>query len=187
MKKTDFLDTIDIASPCQAAWRAMTGTDRVRHCDDCQLNVYNLSEMTREEATRLVEQTEGSMCVRLHRRDDGTVLTRDCPTGLAALRRRARLAYARVAALVSVLFAGMLGCTRRDYTDPLMGEPTFMGEVCLPQQALPQQALPQQVLPQKVLPQKLLGRVCPPEPQTPPQPDQTDPKNGEIQRPPARR
>lgn len=179
MKNTDFLDAIGIASPCQADWDDMHGTDRVRHCDDCQLNVYNLSEMTREDATRLVEQTEGRLCVRFHRRDDGTVLTRDCPTGLAALRRRARLAYARVAALVSILVAGALGCTRRAdsrgqgnpaVVGQMMGEPTIMGDICVtppsPTQPPPTQPSPTQ--PQSIKlqgierPPALLGRVCPP-------------------------
>jgi hypothetical protein len=82
------LETIRIASPCQVPWDSMCGDERVRFCADCKLHVYNLSEMTREEAEKFVAEREGSVCVRLHRRFDGTVLNRDCPVGLRALRRR---------------------------------------------------------------------------------------------------
>ena len=73
------LDNLRVARPCSADWRAMTGTDRVRHCADCNLNVYNLSALSTAEARALVEETEGRRCVRFYRRADGTVLTRDCP------------------------------------------------------------------------------------------------------------
>jgi hypothetical protein len=59
--------------------------------------------MTRDEVRALLVSTEGRVCARLYRRADGTVLTRDCPTGLRALRRRAsRVATALIAALLSL-------------------------------------------------------------------------------------
>jgi hypothetical protein len=92
------LETIRVASPCNAAWDEMTGTDRVRFCHLCQKNVYSLSQMTRRQAEALVEQREGSLCVRLYRRADGTVLTEDCPVGLRAVRRQAAVLVGGVAA-----------------------------------------------------------------------------------------
>jgi hypothetical protein len=81
----------------------MAGDDRVRHCTLCSLNVYNFAEMTRDEVRELLVRTEGRVCARLYRRADGTVLTRDCPTGLRALRRRtSRAAAALIAALLSL-------------------------------------------------------------------------------------
>jgi len=80
----------------------MTGDDRVRYCQECQLNVYNLSDMTRAEAEQLIASREGRLCVRFYRRADGTILTRDCPTGLRArVRRLSRLAGAALAAIMS--------------------------------------------------------------------------------------
>jgi hypothetical protein len=81
------LDQITVASPCHASWDAMTGDDRARFCDRCEKKVYNLSGMTHAEARALVTQNEGKLCVRFYRRADGTMLTQDCPVGLAALRR----------------------------------------------------------------------------------------------------
>lgn len=91
-KTISLLDKCRIASPCDVGWVNMRGDDKVRHCDRCQLNVYNLSGMTRREAEDLIRSKEGRLCVSIYRRLDGTVLTADCPIGL----RRARMALARM-------------------------------------------------------------------------------------------
>jgi hypothetical protein len=84
-------------------WEQMTGNDRVRFCDYCHLNVYNISELSRVEAEQLIASNEGRLCARLFRRADGSVLTKDCPVGLRALRRRvAKRTAALFAALVSL-------------------------------------------------------------------------------------
>jgi hypothetical protein len=80
----------------------MTGDNRVRFCDHCQLNVYNISELSRNEAEKLIVSTEGRLCARLFRRADGTVITRDCPVGLRALKRR-------VAKRTAAIFAAIVG------------------------------------------------------------------------------
>lgn len=107
---TDPLRTARVAAPCPVAWDQMEGDERRRHCSLCALNVYNFAEMTAEEARALLLKNEGRLCGRLYRRADGTRLTRDCPTGLRALRQRVfRVAAAIFAALLSVpslLFAG---------------------------------------------------------------------------------
>lgn len=81
----------------------MEGGGRVRFCRLCSLNVYDLSGMTAAEAEALLTKTEGRLCGRITRRADGTVLTKDCPVGVRALRRRAtRAAGAAFAALLSL-------------------------------------------------------------------------------------
>ena len=104
----DLLSRIRVASPCPASWETMEGDARVRFCRQCDLHVYNISELTRAEAESLVARTEGRLCGRLYRRADGTVLTRDCPTGLRAARRRvgraAGAAFAAVLSLCGVAF-----------------------------------------------------------------------------------
>jgi hypothetical protein len=103
------LDRISIASPCSANWDSMPGTDQVRHCGECNKNVYNLSAMTRREAEALLQETEGRLCARLYRRADGTILTENCPAGLRAIGRRvsrfAGAAMSAVAALSSATAA----------------------------------------------------------------------------------
>jgi Carboxypeptidase regulatory-like domain len=97
------LDNVRVAAPCSVSWESMSGTNVVRFCDQCELHVYDFSQLTREEAESLVAGTEGRICGRLYRRADGTILTKDCPAGLRAIRRRVgRMATAAVAALLSL-------------------------------------------------------------------------------------
>src|SRR5438309_3515086 len=86
---TSPLAEVKVASPCPADWETMFGNDRVRFCGQCELNVYNLSAMSRSEAESLIVRTEGRLCVRYYRRKDGSIITQDCPVGLRALKRRA--------------------------------------------------------------------------------------------------
>src|SRR5882724_5033878 len=90
------VENIKVASPCSANWNAMSGDERTRFCEGCGKHVYNISSMTRREASALVAKTEGRPCVRFYRRADGTVLTQDCPVGLRAraARVRRRLSWA---------------------------------------------------------------------------------------------
>jgi hypothetical protein len=115
------LEDIRIASPCHASWDGMKGDDRVRHCGSCQKNVYDLSNMSRDDAEALLQKTEGRVCVRFYRRSDGTVLTQDCPVGLAKVRRRLALIGAGVAAGLG-LIAAFFGLRRE--VSPMMGKPS---------------------------------------------------------------
>ena len=100
------LSNVQIASPCSASWDEMAGDDRARFCSHCKLHVYNLSSMSREEAESLVVAKEGRLCVRFYQRADGTVMTKDCPIGLARLRIAARRVTGRVAAAFGIALAG---------------------------------------------------------------------------------
>ena len=101
------LDRVDVASPCHARWEEMTGDERVRHCAACNFRVHNISAMTPEDAEALLRETVGErLCIRLFRRADGTIITQDCPVGLAKARARVRRAVVRVATL-----AGLVGAT----------------------------------------------------------------------------
>ena len=80
--------TFRIASPCSQKWESMSGTEQVRHCGACNKNVFNFKEMSDAQISKLMMETQGRVCARLYQRKDGTVLTKDCPVGLAALRRR---------------------------------------------------------------------------------------------------
>jgi hypothetical protein len=105
------LSNVKVASPCPADWNRMIGDERVRFCGQCQLNVYNLSAMTRDQAESVIAGTEGRLCVRFYRRKDGSILTQDCPVGLRAIRQRAsRIRRAVLSALFGFL-AGIGGTT----------------------------------------------------------------------------
>lgn len=99
---------IKIAAPCSEKWEAMApvgGNDRQRHCASCKLNVWNVKELTESEVRAMLLKAEGRVCGRIYRRMDGTVLTKDCPTGVAKLRKRAMAALMMTAAL----FLGIIG------------------------------------------------------------------------------
>jgi hypothetical protein len=101
------LDNVRVASPCSSDWNQMVGDERVRFCQHCNLNVYNLSSMNRREAESLIANAEGRLCVRYYQRRDGTILTNNCPVGLRAVRRRlSRMASAALSAVLS-FFAGL--------------------------------------------------------------------------------
>jgi flagella basal body P-ring formation protein FlgA len=97
------LNEIKVASPCPVAWNSMSGDNKVRFCGSCHMNVYNISDMSREEAERLIQKTEGRLCVRYYKRKDGTILTRDCPVGLKLIKQK----FAWAAGVVAAAFAGL--------------------------------------------------------------------------------
>src|SRR6185295_18987149 len=102
------IDRLRVATPCPMSWDQMTGDNRVRFCDQCQLNVYNIAELSRIDAEALIASNEGWLCARLFRRADGTVITKDCPVGLRALRRR-------VARRTAAIFAAIVGLSSADF------------------------------------------------------------------------
>ena len=101
------LNNLRIASPCPADWEKMVGDERVRHCSECNLNVYNLSAMTERQVQELIAGSRGNrLCARLYRRTDGTVLTQDCPWSFRVLTRKiSRLAAAVLTAIMGVTVA----------------------------------------------------------------------------------
>lgn len=106
-REISLLDRVRIASPCPAAWPHMRGDERVRFCHLCQLNVYNLSAMSRPEAEELIRAKEGRMCVTYWQRADGTILTSDCRLKMRDVPRRvAGLGVSLVALLVLLICGG---------------------------------------------------------------------------------
>jgi len=101
------LESVSVASPCHADWDAMRGDERARFCPSCAKNVYNLSAMTTVEAQSLIAEKEGKLCIRFFQREDGTMLTADCPLGAAAWKQKspAFALWASVMSLVVLLVA----------------------------------------------------------------------------------
>src|SRR6266850_3721115 len=141
------LDHVRVAAPCKADWDQMIGSDRVRFCGQCSLNVYNLSAMTRSDAESLIARTEGRLCVRFYRRSDGSIITKDCPVGLRAIRRRVSNVAKAISSMVLGLFAGLgvhevfskivpfrpertMGVIARDIAP--RGELDFQGQIVMP-------------------------------------------------------
>ncbi|HKP37163.1 MAG TPA: hypothetical protein VJT71_09905 [Pyrinomonadaceae bacterium] len=100
------LRRVQVAAPCKVSWDNMLGDERVRFCGQCSLNVYNLSSMSRADAEALIARTEGRLCVKFYRRFDGSIITKDCPIGLQAIKHRVSYAWQ---ALVSVTLTFLAG------------------------------------------------------------------------------
>src|SRR5687768_5545433 len=148
------LDHIRVASPCNADWDEMIGNDRSRFCGQCNLNVYNLSSMTRAEAELLIGRTEGRLCVRYYRRTDGSILTKDCPVGLRAIRRRMSYIARAVSSAVLTFFAG-IGV----YQATSRLETHMMGDLAIPSESLPVVPIAAEVLPVVPIPAETLPVV----------------------------
>lgn len=170
------LDDVRVATPCNASWDKMRGDERTRFCGTCAKNVYNLSEMSRAAAMTLVREKEGHLCVRFYRREDGTMLTDDCPVGLRAVRRPLRWMAGTMALFLTplltfgiVLAGGKLGSatpgtssgaatlsrlravqpfkTIADWIDPPAATSPLMGDISMPPPVIGKPVAPPATIP----------------------------------------
>jgi TonB family protein len=136
-RESNPLANVKVAAPCSAEWRWMYGNDRVRFCNQCRLNVYNLSAMTRWEAEDLIRNTEGQLCVRFYRRADGTILTQNCPTRLRALKERVKRIRAHILGAAFSLVSFFSFAVAQKLTESLapLSPPVVMGQMVEPYQS----------------------------------------------------
>jgi hypothetical protein len=104
-------ENLYIANPCHADWNEMTGDARVRQCAACAKPVFNLSELTRAEAEKLITDKGGNFCGRFYHRKDGTILLADCTVGGAGAQKRSFV-------LAAALVAGTVYAKLRRGTPP---------------------------------------------------------------------
>jgi len=81
---------------------------RARFCDSCERPVYDSKALTRDELLDLIAQHEDQRlpCMRLHRRPDGTIVTRDC---FAPFVRVGRFLWLKVGVAAVAFWASALG------------------------------------------------------------------------------
>jgi hypothetical protein len=156
------LDRVQVAKPCPANWADMTGDDRVRHCGSCNLDVYDISAMGRDEAQEFLASRAGAgrTCIRFFRRADGRLLSRDCPVGVRAAWRRA--SWAAAALLASGFAAAAMFAPRgsgvwqvapfrqvSEFVRAALGTPPappmIMGEIACPSPPPPPQQPPVEI------------------------------------------
>ena len=112
MAPKHFLNNVSIAFPCNADWDAMIGNDQVRFCGHCNLDVHNLSRMSRSKAERLVARSNGGLCVRYHHDAAGRPATLPMRRKLHHIGRRvSRIAAGAFTATLSVTSAAAQGST----------------------------------------------------------------------------
>ncbi len=103
------LNKISLAYPCPVRWEDMRGGERVRNCDSCSLQVFNTAELTEREVVDLISsRSDSRLCIRLHKRSDGTLITKNCPIGFrASVRRAAKFAGASISVLLGLFSIGI--------------------------------------------------------------------------------
>lgn len=129
------LDQVSVASPCPANWEDMEGGDQKRFCQQCKLHVYDLSAMTAADAESFLQSETANQkraCIRMVRRADGRVLTRDCPVGIRRLRLRAIRAIAAAIAFLCSGIAMAAGGSRIGKWAEAQNEQILMGLMALP-------------------------------------------------------
>ena len=104
------LPQIVIPIACTADWNQMRPIEsdgRARLCGTCDKPVYDTRSLTRRDLRRLILKHEGELpCLRLHRRPDGTIVTRSCFTPVLRAGRFVGLKLALAAvAFWSAVFA----------------------------------------------------------------------------------
>lgn len=82
----------------------MTGDDQKRFCSICKKHVYNIANMTEKEVEDVIFTTERQVCVRLYRRRDGLVMTRECGKW-KSVKTKAILTLTPILALFGVALA----------------------------------------------------------------------------------
>lgn len=104
MPPDDPVRILDIADPCPAVWREMSGTGAARHCGECKKDVHSLSAMDHAAAADLLAgAAPGGICVRVRCDSEGFIL-HDAPTEQRSAPRRLRL-------LSPAVFAAMAACS----------------------------------------------------------------------------
>lgn len=106
MASKNFLNNVTVPSQCTEDWNSMTGNDQVRFCKHCNLDVHNLSQMTRSQAQRLIDRSNGRLCVRFYHDYAGQPLTLPVRQKLHRISRRvSRIAAGAFTATLSVTSA----------------------------------------------------------------------------------
>ncbi|MEZ5347202.1 MAG: hypothetical protein R2681_16770 [Pyrinomonadaceae bacterium] len=160
-KFTSPLDGIKVASPCSANWDEMYGDNRQRHCGECKMNVYNLSEMTKQEAESLIMNAEGRLCARFYRRADGTILTKDCPVGWKAVKKQMSKFWTAAASIVLTALSG-IGITAYMNKQSANDHPDIMGAIAVetPQNTDPEPTVGEIPLKKTNEPEMIMGDVA---------------------------
>ena len=63
---------LEIQTPCPKSWDSLVGDDAKRFCSQCSLHVHNSAALTRDEAHRLVRESEERVCMRIVRDAEGS-------------------------------------------------------------------------------------------------------------------
>jgi hypothetical protein len=99
MGSTNLPFELAIAKPCEESWAEIRGSNRERHCTRCNKQVHNLSAMSSREIEKLITAGGRQICARLTHRLDGSLVTLQSQSRVAAV--------ARIAASTALVFSAV--------------------------------------------------------------------------------
>lgn len=110
------LDQLKVVTPCSSSWEQMTGNRQKRFCSECNKNVFDFSQMTRNQVEAVVSAHKGQLCGRILRDASGSLVTLE-PTPLATISSR------RVSPALSAAVAVMIGISLPMQTTVALASP----------------------------------------------------------------
>ena len=69
------LENLEIKNPCQMDWEEMMGNEKVRRCERCQQSIYNISELTRRRALKVLNQPNEKICISYLQDENKQIIT----------------------------------------------------------------------------------------------------------------
>lgn len=69
------LENFEVPQPCAMNWDEMTGNEEVRHCGKCQHQIYNISEMPKRRALKVLNQPNERVCISYLQDEQNQVIT----------------------------------------------------------------------------------------------------------------
>lgn len=84
-RRNNSLD-LELSSPCVFDWDEMIGDERERFCQKCELNVYNISAMSKKEAIEFLQnQNKENLCINYFKDTNGRIKTKETPRIIRAV------------------------------------------------------------------------------------------------------
>lgn len=104
--KEPILENLVNTFECNLDWNDMPGSNRVRDCGQCKCKVFNMSQMSRREANAFLVENGTSQCMILEQRQDGSIVTDECPVPLRNIRNILGKLRHAVAVILTLTFSG---------------------------------------------------------------------------------
>ncbi|MCW5823432.1 MAG: hypothetical protein KIT34_11565 [Cyanobacteria bacterium TGS_CYA1] len=113
MESESPLDNLVLSFPCPVSWESMDGNERERLCRQCSKKVYNISDLSKKDAEKLLKVNDGKkMCYTFFVRQDGTIKTDNCPSILRPVREKFRSLQKACSIAMAFLFSISAGLAK---------------------------------------------------------------------------
>jgi hypothetical protein len=90
------------ASPCPFKWEGHDPKQPFKHCEGCQIPVYDFHNVELPEVEQIIFKRENRKEAPLFKREDGKFMTQDCPVACKKRKEKVMLVGAIVAAVIVI-------------------------------------------------------------------------------------